>query len=268
MKKRKEKRKKKRRSPGFKIKTKHILLFLILISFAASYFFPGVEDNETIQSSITFVGLLFGIIVGFFITDLYARYQGIRANAAVDSSSLTTFYGFAKILGENKKNKKWLQKQRELLKNYIHKFMPLPWEKYEQTEPEFLAIIDSLKEIKYDTNKENETFSNILGIFSSHSDARERLVMYGKDKLSWAEWLVIFILAILLVGSLFYVKDTSNESIIFTGSLCAAILILLFFVRDLNNLNFGENAVSISPYERVLDAIGKPRYYRKKGDII
>lgn len=99
MEKRKKWTKHKRR---IKIKTKHILVFLMLASFTAAYFFPGVGANETIQNSITFIGLLFGIIVGFFITDLYTRYQGIRSNAAVDSSSLTTFYGFAKILAKKK----------------------------------------------------------------------------------------------------------------------------------------------------------------------
>lgn len=251
-----------------KIKVKHILFLIIAASFAASYFFPGVEGNEAIQNSITFIGILFGIIVGFFMTDLYTRYQGIRSNAAVDSSCLTTFYAFAKILGQNSKNKKWLKKQRELINDYVRKFMPLPWERYEETEKEFSAIVDSLKEIKYDKDKENETYSNILPVISQHSDARERLVMYGKDKLSWSEWLVILLLGGLLLFSLFYVKDASVTSIVFTGALTSAILILLFFVRDLNNLNFGENAVSISPYERVLDAIGKPRFYKKKGDII
>ena len=258
----------KRLIPRIKIKTKHLLVFLILISFGGAYFFPGVGESKIIETSMTFVGLLFGIILGFFITDLYTRYQGIRGNAAIDSSCLTTFYGFAKILGQNRKNKKWLAKQRDLINNYIHKFMPLPWERYEHTEPEFSAILDSLKEIKYDTDKENETYSNLLAVVSQHSDARERLVMYGKDDLSWAEWLVILLLGGLLLFSLFYVKDETTVSIIFTGTLSSAILILLFFVRDLNNLNFGENAVSISPYERVLDAIGKPRYYKKKGEII
>ena len=146
--------------------------------------------------------------------------------------------------------------------------MPLPWEKYAQTEPEFTAITNSLKEIRYDTNEENETYSNLLAVVSTHSDAREKLVMYGKDKLSWGEWLVILFLGILLLGSLFYIKDESATSIVFTGALTSAILILLFVVRDLNNLNFGENAVSISPYERVLDAIGKPRFYKKKGGVV
>ncbi len=251
-----------------KLTVRHVLIFLIVISFLAAYFFPGVKENEAVKSSITFIGILFGIILGFFITDLYARYQGIRNNAALDSSALTTFYTFAKILGENKKNKKWLEKQKTLINNYIKKFMPLPWDRYSETEPEFSAITDSLKEIRYDTDKENETFSNILGVFSGHSDAREKLIMYGKDKLSWGEWLVILLLGVLLLGSLFYTKDTTMTSIIFTGALSSAILILLFVVKDLNNLNFGESAIAIEPYERVLDAIGKPRFFKKKGKFL
>jgi hypothetical protein len=86
-----------------KVTVKHVIFLLIIISFLAAWFFPGVEKNATIETSITFIGILFGIIVGFFITDLYARYQGIRNNAALDSSSLTTFFSFAKILGLNKK---------------------------------------------------------------------------------------------------------------------------------------------------------------------
>ncbi len=248
-----------------KLNVKHILIFLILISFLAAYFFPGADGEVIGQNSIAFIGILFGIIIGFFLADLYARYQGIRENAAIDSSSLTTFYAFAKILGENKKNKKWLEKQKTLMNNYVKKFMPLPWDRYSETEPEFSAITDSLKEIKYDTDKENETFTNILVVVSGHSNAREKLVTYGRDKLSWGEWLVILFLGGLLLWSLFYIKDTTMTSIIFTGALSSAILILLFVVKDLNNLSFGESAISIEPYERVLDAIGKPRFYKKKG---
>ncbi len=245
-----------------KIKIKHLIFLAIIISFIASYFFPGVGDNETIQNSISFIGILFGIIVGFFIADLYARFQGIRINAAIDSSCLSTFYFMATILGKN--NKKWLEDVKEKINKYIKKFMPLPWEKYSETEKEFSALGNSLKELKYTTDKENETYSNILAVYSQHSDAREKLVTYGKDKLSWGEWLVVIFLGGLLLASLFYVKDTSWVSIIFTGALTSAILILFIVLRDLNNLNFGESAVSIGPYERVLEAIGKPRYFKSK----
>ena len=247
-----------------KLKIKHLLFFAILISFLASYFFPGVGDDPRIQNSITFIGILFGIIVGFFIADLYSRYQGIRDNAGTDSSCLSTFYFFAKILAEETKNKKWLEDVKKRIENYIKKFMPLSWEKYSETETEFSDLGKSLQELKYSGEKANETYSNILNVYNQHSEARENLVMFGKDKLSWGEWLITFFLGGLLLASLFYVKDSSLVSILFTGAITSAIVILFIVLRDLNNLNFGENAVSVEPYERVLDAIGKPRYYKTK----
>ncbi len=248
-----------------KLNVKHVLIFLIIISFLAAYYIPGGEGEVIDESSIGFLGILFGIIVGFFIADLYSRYQGIRENSAIDSSSLSTFYFMASILGENKK---WLKKVEERINDYIKKFMPLPWERYSETEKEFGEIGKSLKELKYTSNKENETYSNILSVYSQHSSAREKLVSYGKDKLSWGEWLVVLFLGALLLWSLFYIKGPSTVSIIFTGAVTSAILLLLFVIKDLNNLNFGESAVSIEPYERVLDAIGKPRYFKKKGKFL
>ena len=252
-----------------KITVKHALFIVIIISFIASYFFPGVGESATIETSITFIGILFGIILGFFITDLYSRFQGIRNSAAVDSSSLTTYWSLLQILIENKRQQKWVEKQRKLIKKYVHKFMPLPWERYGETEPEFSAIFSSLKELKLRPNiKQDETYALMLTVLCGQSDAREKLVMYGKDKLSWGEWLVVLLLGVLLIGSLFYTKDTSMISIIFTGALTSSILILLLVLRDLNNLNFGENAVSIEPYERVLDAIGEKRYFKTKGKFL
>ena len=245
-----------------KLKIKQLLIITIIVSFTAAFLFPGIENDDTIQSSITFIGILFGIIIGFFIADLYARYQGIRENAALDSSALSTFYFMATVLGQ--KNKAWLKDVENKIQAYIKKFMPLPWERYSETEKEFEAIGKSLKDLKYSTNKENETYSNILAVYSGHSDAREKLVMYGKDKLSWGEWLVSGFLGLLLLASLFYTKEATLVSNIFTGAITSAILILFVVLRDLNNLNFGENAISIEPYERVLDAIGKPRYYKSK----
>ncbi len=249
---------------AFKLKIKQLIFIAIILSFTASYFFPGVESNEMIQTSINFIGILFGIIVGFFIADLYSRYQRIRENAAIDSSSLSTFYFMASILGESPKHKKWLSEVNERINDYIKKFMPLPWEEYSKTEPEFAALGNTLKKLKYTTDKENETYTNILVVYGQHSSAREKLTMYGKDKLSWGEWLVTLFLGLLLLSSLFYVKDNSTISTVFTGAITSAILILFIILRDLNNLNFGENEVAIEPYERVLDAIGKPRYYKSK----
>lgn len=247
-----------------KIKAKHLLFFAIFIAFLASYLFPGINADPKIQNSITFIGILFGIIIGFFIADLYSRYQGIRNNAGTDSSCLSTFYFFATVLAKETKNEKWLKKVEDRIEKYVHTFMPLPWDQYAETESEFAALGESIEELQYSGDKANETFSNLLAVYNQHSTARENLVMFGKDKLSWGEWLITFLLGGLLLASLFYIKDSSAISTVFTGAIASAVLILFLVLRDLDNLNFGENAVSIEPYERVLDAIGRPRYFKTR----
>lgn len=245
----------------FKVKIKHLIGFAIVFSFLAAYYFPGVENNQMIQNSITFVGLLFGVIVGFFMADLYTRYQNIRENAALDSSCLSNFYFVATLLAGKKSN--WLEDVRNRLNRYVRKFMPLPWDKYAETEKVYKTLGNSLKELKKPANKADEAYE-LLSIYTRLSDVREKLVMYGKEKLSVGDWLVTLFLGGLLLASIFYVKDTTFMSIVFTGSVSSAVLIIFIVMRDLSNLNFGENAVSIEPYERVLDDIGQPRYYKTK----
>jgi hypothetical protein len=242
------------------IHIKNGILYAIVLSFLASVLFPGIGPNTVIETLLVFIGILFGIIVGFFLSDLYSRFQTIKDNAAVDASGLATYYQYAKLLVRGERNRKWLARQRDIIYRYVTKFMPLPWSEYSVTDKEFNEILESLKKIKYRTNKENETYSNILAVVSEVSDAREKLVMSGRDHLTRGEWIVVLLLGGLLLFSLYYVKTMEPVSIAFTGLLSSSILILLLVIRDLDNLKFGEIAVSIEPYERVLDTIGKPRY--------
>ena len=76
------------------------------------------------------------------------------------------------------------------------------------------------------------------------------------------EWLILVFLGLILFVCIFYLNDTSSmASILFTGSVSSAVLMLFVVLVDLNNINFSENEVSIEPYERVLDAMDRPRYY-------
>lgn len=242
---------------------KYGILLTVIVCFTASMLFPGIGPNPVIDTLLVFIGILFGIIVGFFISDLYSRFQSIKENAAIDASGLATYFSFAKLLVNKKQNAKWLEKQKEIIERYVKKFMPVPWEDYDVTEPEFTELQESLKDVEYKTDKENETYSNMLAVVSQISDAREKLVMEGKDHLTTGEWTVILFLGGLLLISLFYVKTMDIISVLFTWLLSASIIIMFLVIRDLDNLKFGESAVSIEPYERALDAIGRSRYYKK-----
>ncbi|MFY9228258.1 MAG: hypothetical protein WAO28_02945 [Candidatus Microsaccharimonas sp.] len=256
---------KKHHSRRHRNSTKYALIVAIISSFALSFLIPSTSGNAFVYNALTFIGILFAILVGFFITDLYTRYVYIRQNAAADSSNLSSFYYLASILADETGDKAWLERTKQRIKKYVHVFMPLPWENYSETEAVFNELGESLKEIQISTPKAVETYRTVLTVYSQHSTSREALVMFGRDKLSLGEWLTLGVLGSLLVSALFLTKGPDLASILFTGGIMSAVLILFILLKDLNNLNFGESAVSVEPYERVLENIGEDRYYSEKG---
>ena len=245
--------------------TKYMTPLIIVLSFIIAYFAPDFAGFEIGNTLLAFIGILFGIIVGFFITDLYSRFSAVRENVGVEASGWSTYYSFCKILGRFKRHSAWVEKQRKLIGKYIYSFLRVEWHEYAELEKDFSDIMDSLQELdEVKTNKEVETYTNMLVVLSSISDAREKLVMYGKDKLTRSEWAIIYSLAFSLIGILFYVKTSEIVSIIFTGVLTSTVIILLFVVKDLSSLRFGEQTVSFEPYERVLDTLGFKRFYERE----
>jgi len=122
-----------------------------------------------------------------------------------------------------------------------------------------LADIGELK-----TNREVETFTNLLPILNDITTSREKLFMYGKDRLDMIEWVIIILLAAILIVSVILIRIPLLSSLFLSGTLIFAILSLLLLLRDLNNLSFGEEMISFEPYETIFDVLGLPRFYLKR----
>lgn len=249
-----------------KIKTKYLIIIVILLSFLFVFLLPTKREvSEGINAILSIVGLLFAILVGFFITDLWSRFQRIRENVAVEVSGLQTYYLFVEVLGKFPRHKKWAQKQQGLIDKYVREFFYVEWNNYEKIDPHFNEIIKSLKEIKeLKTNKEVETYTNFLPLLNGITTAREKLFMYGKDRLSKMEWIVILFLAVIIIFSIFIIRTPDLSSLFLSSTLISTVIILLLILRDLDDLSFGEDMVSFEPYETIFDVIGKSRFYLKR----
>lgn len=249
-----------------KIKLPYLVTVVIAGSFLLVFLLPTKEDvGGGINTILGVVGLLFAILVGFFITDLWSRFQKIRDSVATEVSGLQTYYLFTQILGDFPQHKEWAKKQQELIDRYVREFFAVEWQDYGKIDPHFNAIIQSLGDVKeLKTNKEVETYTNFLPLLNEITTARERLFMYGKDRLSKLEWMVVLFLSAILVFSIFFVRTPDLPSLFLTGTLISTVAILLLILRDLDDLSFGEDMVSFEPYETIFDVIGKPRFYLKR----
>jgi hypothetical protein len=247
------------------IQRKYWSIIFVIISFVAAYFLPGAGESETVRTILTFLGFLFGLIIGFFVSGLWGRLMSVRRNVASEVSGLISYYQYGELLGMTKRHKKWFGKQARLIEKYLKKWISLEWEKYEKADPEFDKIEESIKEIKdLKTNKEVRLYALLLNSLDDISDARMKLTVQGKFKLTNLQWTLIILMASTLLFSLFYLKTAELTSILFTGLISSTILILLIVVKNLSDLTYGEDVISFEPYEKVFDAIGKPRYYPRK----
>jgi len=247
------------------VSMKYSVYIIIAVCFIASFLFPGIAQSDMMNAMLAVIGILYGIVIGFFINDVWSRFSSIRENVGMEVSGWGTYYLFIKILATEKHHKKWAEKQRKLIGKYIKKFITVEWENYQDTEPEFNEVMDGLAEIENPkTNKETETWSNLLAVASAISDAREKLIMLGKDRLGRHEWVVVISLCVTLLGALFYLKTPDFTSSVFTALLASASIVLMIVLHDLSDLRFGEETVSFEPYEKVFDNLGMPRFYLKE----
>jgi len=249
-----------------RINIKQWLLIVILVSFFCVFVVPiSPGAKGEIQTILSIVGLLFGILVGFFITELWSRFQRIRDDVSVEVSGLQTYYLYLQGLNSFPQHRDWVKKEQILIDKYVREFFKVEWTNYGKIDPYFNDIMKSLGDMKeLKTNREVETFTNLLPILNEVTTARERLFMYGKDRLDTIEWVVLISLASILVVSIMMIRVAAVSSLLLSGTLISTITILLLLLRDLNNLSFGEEMISFEPYETIFDVIGMPRFYLKK----
>jgi len=240
------------------------ILFISVAIIPFAIIVPEGPKFEAMSAILTISGVLFAIIIGLFITDLWSRYETIRANVAIEVSGLTTYFSFVKVLRNDPSQKPWVDVQADLIEKYITKYVQVEWHEYEKAEPEFNALLDSLENMEQLKDVRASTvYNNMLAVLSGITDARETLIIVGKDRLSLLSWFVTVFLSSILVFCLFYINNHTLLSIILTVTITSIIIFLLLVLQDLNDLADGEESISFEPYEKVYDAIGRPRVYKK-----
>ncbi|MBD3259339.1 hypothetical protein GF371_01775 [Candidatus Woesearchaeota archaeon] len=102
-----------------------------------------------------------------------------------------------------------------------------------------------------------EAFSKLEDIEVLDQNAGE----IAKEKVLPGEWSVMYILTGIIIFCVFYIKEWSLHSIIFTILLTTAVLIVMLIIRDLDNLRLKGEYLGYESGQQVFDVIGKPRYY-------
>jgi|GEM_PF-1740834 len=244
---------------------KYGVIISITLAILLSILIPGnYEATEAANLSLAVNGILFGIVVGFYFSDLWLRWQTVRENVANETAALISYLECTKYY-RSPINKNWRDKQEALVTKYLMEYFKSEWGEESPAQDAALNdLINSSTEVRLKTDEEVETWSVMIDKLGSIRESYNANSIISKDKLELAEWLVLTVLGFSLLLAVFYLKVSEFSSIIFTILLTSAVLILFFVIRDLNNLSVEEADITFEPYFKIYDFMKKPRAYWRK----
>ncbi|MEM4244871.1 MAG: hypothetical protein QXR60_01535 [Candidatus Nanoarchaeia archaeon] len=249
-----------------KQKVKRVVVFflrflgVILISILNPW--GGHALSDEMRMVFSFIGVLFAILSGFFISSLWDRFTKIRALLSSESGSLENIYEFLGLV-----DKKLADESAKLIDKYIMKALESKFSEYqEKLRPEYFAFYSLLSKIK---GKGGDVpYTRILNILDHFTRTRKEIIARMKDRIGLYQWIALLLLSSLLITLWLYIQPPGIFGVIIGSIFIFAVLVVLIVIHDLDRLVWSGRKVAtevydmdIEVYERVYDVIGLPRYY-------
>jgi len=233
------------------------IIFFWFIKFILN--FPSA-DIQIIGVILTVASILFGFLAGFFISELWSRYTQIREMEGIRGSEGLNLVRYASYFYNDKKFKKYftdlVEKScvAEESINYDQGYLVISY--YQDIEMSF-------RKLKLKSIRDGQYFNNLLDSYHSHVRSVVRLDTLYRERLFFSEWIMLTTLSTIIAFSLLFL-DVSHFFYKVIVLIFPAILVLaLNIIYDLDKINWSREIITIEPTERILDSIGKKRYYLK-----
>ncbi len=214
------------------------------------------EDIATVRNIST---LLFGILAGFFISFLLNRFAAIRSLLTRESTMLMEVYKLSQAFGQE-----FADQTADKIDRYL--IVRFDQDNYfnftTRGRDALFSIFEELQAVNVGLSQNLTTMHRqfVTSLREAISLRRETIVT-GTITVSRLQWSSLLMLAIILVATLFAMKSDTVVSSILTGMLSFAILLILYMVKSMSDLEFGGDFLKFETIERVFEFIGKQRYY-------
>ena len=241
-------------------------LLIFGLSFPVFYFIsrrlPLVAfSTEVVTLMLTIIGILFGLIVSFYISGLWNRHVLMRELMAGHSAAMQNVVKYVDTFSHNERFK---SKIRKFIEEYVISCISIDVVEQEKSTPYLYKIYDTLKMIQVKKETDSVILNRLSNSLEVVSATGQKIFIIGKESLGSAEWILISSLSIAIVVSTFLQRTTDPITMVLPTIFPPIILLIFFIIYDLDNLNLNEGVIFIEPDEQILDAFGVERYYRSK----
>ncbi len=239
------------------VKSWEAVLIFLIIAIIAVFSLPFFPSSENISTILTISTFLFGIFAGFIIASRMSRFTRFRELLTNETGFLISLYEYSKFAGE-----KVSQRISKLIDDYIvDGFLYEVYGFHQKTESSFYAIFDELKNFKTTNDEQKEGLNQMRWIIRDMPKDREEMYLLEEDKISITLKSTLVLLTAVILFCLFYLRTNVWYSDLITILLSTSVVLVLFLIRDLDELNISDYAIEYGIYFRLFNIIGKPRFY-------
>lgn len=229
-----------------------LVVFIILL-FITPYDFIPQDLGGTILTVITF---LFGFISGFYIVVTTTDYNAIKLLLAEETATWIILYYHVKT---------YVPRRTAHFSRLVDAFMRRAFDveviDYTRiTEGEFSNITTFINTLSFSSNRSND-YDNIRDSFAELIKLRQKLTVLGARALTMFQWVILFVLATLVIVSLYGLRTGELFFEIITVLVSSSIVLILLLIRDLDLYVWNENTFSFEIFQNVFRAIGQLPYY-------
>lgn len=239
------------------------LFILSVVVFASlSYFLPIYEGaTQLLSLALSVTSILFGLLIGFFITQMWNKFSSIRRESSSLHSAIQDLIANMNRLEGNERAKKQFEDRME---RFLIAFTMISWDSVEEEDKYFDAVRSAIDDVNPINEKNGSVYVQILDAENQASNARTKLSSLGKQRLMRLEWVVLISLSTIITTSVLLLRDGSLFFNTLSSIMPPLVILTMMMLDDLDNLRWGTEIVSFEPAQQGLEALNKERFYEQR----
>lgn len=237
----------------------HFLLHLVII-LGLSWLLAMVTTGHQLEwgsATTILLGIIFGLLVTFFISNSVARYNSLSEAVSVELNKLRRIHHLARAFSRSENQIPWFDLVREAIESYLHAFEVLPFQRYDDTNEMFRRITQQLYGFDKISSKKGELlFAELMTISGQATEARQRIHALRVERMGVWAWGVLLSVAgaLTTVTLVSYSDDLVNRYI--AAGVVAVVLLLLDFVYMTDTMKVVDNKRFTKKYVDNIERMG------------
>jgi hypothetical protein len=243
-------------------RTFFVLALTILIVWFVKFVlrFPSA-DVDLLNIVLTVASIIFGLLAGFFISELWTRYTEIRSLQGERSAATLALVSFARHFY---KDKKFEQEFKTKVEQAAVSDMIIDFDEGHLEIPYYVKIEESFDKLNVKTKKDEQYFEGMRACYTDILKTLSKMDILYKDKLFFTEWLIMIVLSTVIILSVLFMDASQFFSAVIITVFPPIIILAMSIIYDIDSLTWGQELITLEPTQIALEAVGAKRFYVKE----